>query len=143
MIQRWCQRWGLQGSDADDLTQDVLLALSKQMEGFEYDSKKRFRSWLKTIAHRTWCDFLEKQKRRTRGSGDTAIIQLLNSEVAQEDFFEQIENEWKREMLAKAMAEVQQRVKPHTWRAFCLLTQDGLSGAAIAEELARAVTRTT
>ena len=58
---------------------------------------------LKTIAHRTWCDFVEKQKRRTRGSGDTAIIQLLNSEEAQEDFFDQIEKEWRREMLEKAM----------------------------------------
>ncbi len=135
MIRGWCRRWGLQTSDADDLTQDVLLALSKQMEQFQYDPSRRFRGWLKTIAHHTWCDFLEKQRRRAIGSGDTAMIQLLERQDVQDDFSAQLEQEWRRELLEEAMKLVQQRVQPHTWEAFRLLTHDGLSGAEVAQRM--------
>lgn len=134
-IQRWCRRWGMQPSDADDLTQDVLLALSKQMHKFQYDPNGRFRAWLKTIAYRTWADFLTQQKRRAAMSGDTAIVQLLDSQDVQDDFFRQLEEEWKRELLEKAMNEVRQRVQPHTWETFQLLVRDGLSGADAAERM--------
>ena len=135
MIQQWCRRWGLQPSDAEDLTQDVLLAISKQMERFEYDPSRRFRSWLKTIAHRAWCDFLEKQRRRAIGSGETAVIRMLEDQNVEEEFSAQFELEWKRKLLSDAMKLVERRVQPHTWEAFRLLTQDGLSGAEVAKQL--------
>ena len=34
-----------------------------------------------------------------------------------------------------AKIRVQQRVERHTWQAFCLMTDDGLSGAEVAERL--------
>ena len=51
-IHTWAVRWGLQASDAQDLTQNVLAALAKQMRRFEYKPGGRFRSWLKTVAYR-------------------------------------------------------------------------------------------
>ncbi len=137
MIRRWCQRWGMQPSDAEDVTQDVLLALSRQMDRFEYDPDGRFRGWLKTITYRAWCDFLERRRRRRdAASGETVVMRLLESQEAQDDFLKQWEEEWKRELLEEAMKRVQGRVQPHTWEAFRLLTQDGLSGADVAAKLA-------
>lgn len=134
-IRGWCRRWGLQSSDADDLTQDVLLAVSKQMERFEYDRSRRFRGWLKTIAHRAWCDFLDTQRRRAVASGETAIMELLEQQGAEDDFADHIEHEWRRELLEQALESVEGRVQGHTWEAFRLLTREGLSGAEVAERL--------
>src|SRR6476646_10266840 len=36
----WCRRWNLQGADAEDLTQDVLLKLAEKMQTFVYDPTK-------------------------------------------------------------------------------------------------------
>ena len=104
MIQRWCRRWGMQQSDVDDVTQEVLLAVARQMNRFEYDPSRRFRSWLKTVTYRAWCDFLkQRRRRRDAASGDTAVMRLLDSQEAQDEFLQQWEDEWKRELLEEAM----------------------------------------
>ena len=50
-ILQWCRGWGLQESDAQDVTQDVLLMLNGLMARFVYDPSGSFRGWLKTLAH--------------------------------------------------------------------------------------------
>ena len=52
----WCQQWNLQPADAEDVTQNVLLLVARQMSSFRYDPQRSFRAWLKTIAHAAWCD---------------------------------------------------------------------------------------
>lgn len=136
LIGRWCARWGLQQSDAEDVTQNVLLQVSRQMSRFEYDPGGSFRAWLKTVAYRAWCDFLSQRSRRTdNASGDSAVLQMLNSVEAREGMLQQLEEEWNRELLEDAMQRVRARVRPHTWEAFRLMTQDGHSGAEVAERL--------
>lgn len=135
MIQNWCRRWGLGPHDAEDVSQKVLLQLSRQMATFQYDDKGSFRGWLKTIAYRSWCDYQTKLKREDRGSGDSAVMEMLNSTEAREHFLQQIEEEWNRELLMEAMRQVKTRVQPHTWEAFRLMSQEGLSGQDVAEKL--------
>lgn len=136
LIHQWCGRWGLQQSDAEDVTQNVLLQVSRQMGRFEYDPNGSFRAWLKTVAYRAWCDFLEQCRRRNdRGSGDTAVLQMLNSVEARDGFLEQLDEEWNRELLQEAMQRVQSRVRPPTWEAFRLMTQENLSGQQTADRL--------
>lgn len=63
MLCQFARRQGLQEADAQDLVQQVMLAVSQKMEGFEYAREQgKFRSWLATIALRT----LWKHKTRTR-----------------------------------------------------------------------------
>ena len=136
LIQSWCLRWGLQASDAEDITQEVMLALSRQMNRFAYDPGGRFRGWLKTITYRAWCDFLQQEnRRRDAPSGGTAVVELLHSQEVRDDFLGEWEDEWNRQLLEEAMKRVQLRVQPHTWQAFRLLTQAGLSGNAVATRM--------
>lgn len=134
-IEQWCRQWGLQPADAEDVTQNVLLALSKQMRTFEYRASGRFRSWLKTIARRAWIDCLEARRRQAVGSGGQAIDEMLASLEAREDFLKQIEDECDRNILEDAMKYVQERVQPHTWQAFQRTALDGRSGKEVAQEL--------
>jgi RNA polymerase sigma-70 factor (ECF subfamily) len=133
VIDGWCRHWGLQAADAEDLRQNVLLDLSKQMAKFEYDPTKSFRAWLKTICRRAWYDWCER--RREIATGSTSIRELMHSVEAEEHFLTEMEEEWNRELLACAMREVRDRVQPHTWRAFEMLTREGMSGAEVAASL--------
>ena len=135
LIASWCRRWGAQASDAEDIGQEVLLALCKQMTKFKYDRTQSFRGFLHTIARRAWCDLLDKRRRQAIASGDSVVLSLLENQGDGDAFAEQLEMEWRRELLERAMERVQKRVKPHTWKAFEALTREGLSGAEVAERL--------
>src|SRR5262245_38651139 len=67
----WCHGWGLQDADAEDVAQIVLMKLATKLREFEYDRSRSFRAWLKTVAQRTWLDFIEARKKAGQGSGDT------------------------------------------------------------------------
>ncbi len=136
LIRQWCRRWGLTAADTEDVIQNVLLRLARQMNDFEYDAAGSFRGWLKTVTYRVWCDYLkQRERRKDAGSGDTTVLQVLKSQEARDDFTRQIEDEWQRELLERAMWLVRQRVEPHTWEAFRLMTQHGLTGEQTAERL--------
>src|SRR5262249_55617213 len=64
MIFRWCRQQGLQGVDAEDVTQNVLLKLARRMRTFVYQPERgRFRDWLRTVFRGAWCDFLGWRRR--------------------------------------------------------------------------------
>ena len=131
----WCRGWGLQESDAQDVTQDVLLKLSRSMATFVYDRSRSFRGWLKTIAHHAWRDLVAERKRAGVGSGDSRMGELLDNIQAGDDLVQQLEEEFRRELLDEAMARVRPRVAPRTWDAFRLTALEGCSGAAAAAQL--------
>jgi RNA polymerase sigma factor (sigma-70 family) len=130
----WSRKWGLQQDDAEDVTQNVLLDLARQMQDFTYDPSGSFRGWLKTIAYRAWCRLLrDQQKPGARGS--EASSGALASLASSEDLLQVLEDECNRELLEHAMARVQLRVQPHVWEAFRLLAIENLSGAEVASRL--------
>jgi RNA polymerase sigma factor (sigma-70 family) len=140
LIYRWCRKWKLQEADAQDVTQAVLAKLVLKMRTFEYDPAQRFRSYLKTLTHYAWCDFLESRRRAGgAGSGDTQVLEALHTVEARDDLLAHLNEQFDHEVLQEAMARVQKRVEPRTWDAFCLTALEGLSGATAAERLAMKV----
>jgi RNA polymerase sigma-70 factor (ECF subfamily) len=131
----WCRHFNLQEADAEDVTQNVLMRLAEKMPLFVYDPSRSFRAWLKTLTHHAWSDFVSSRQRRALGSGDTEMIQVLQSIEAREDLEKKLDEAFDRELLEEAMTRVQERVAPQTWEAFRLTALDGLSGAAAAERI--------
>jgi RNA polymerase sigma factor (sigma-70 family) len=130
LIHRWCRRWKLQSADAEDITQIVLAKLAARLRTFEYDPNRRFRAYVKTLAHHAWCDFLETRRRSAAlGSGDTAVVDQLDSVEAREDLQASLADAFDRELADEAMARVRLRVAPRNWEAFRLTAIEGLSGA--------------
>jgi RNA polymerase sigma factor (sigma-70 family) len=134
-IYGWCRHWNLQEADAEDVTQQVLLKLAQKMRTFSYDPSKSFRAWLKTVTHHAWRDFLDGQARPGAGSGDTRVLERLQTVQAGETLADELDEEFARDLLDEAMARVQLRVQPQTWQAFRLLAVEHLSGAEAAERL--------
>src|SRR5262249_9054828 len=62
-IAGWCRQWHLQPSDADDVTQNVLVKLASYLRTFVYDPSRRFRGLLRTMAHNACKDYLEGKHR--------------------------------------------------------------------------------
>jgi RNA polymerase sigma factor (sigma-70 family) len=131
----WCRHWGLQQADADDVTQDVLLEVARKMQTFTYDPARSFRAWLKTLAHAAWCDWLERRSRQAQGSGDSRVLELLQTTAARDDLVTKLEEEYDTELLAAAGVRVRLRVGPRSWEAFRLLAFEGRSGAQAAAHL--------
>jgi RNA polymerase sigma-70 factor (ECF subfamily) len=135
-IRGWLVHWGLQEADAQDVTQNVLLRLTAKLPQFKYDPSRSFRAWLKTLTHHAWHDFVTESGYRNRGSGDTSILDLLQSMAAREDLAARVEAEFDKELLEAALVRARERVTATTWQAFKLTTLDGLPPQDVADKLA-------
>jgi RNA polymerase sigma factor (sigma-70 family) len=133
-IRRWCLTWGLQDSDADDVTQEVLVKLFAALRKFQYDPARSFRAWLKTVAQHAWSDFVSA-RRRHPGQRLSGADTLAESAEAHSDLEKQLEDGFNHELFEMAMNCVKNRVQPDTWKAFHLTAIEGLSGAAAAAKL--------
>jgi RNA polymerase sigma-70 factor (ECF subfamily) len=134
-IYRWCRQWNLQEADAQDVTQTVLVKLAAKMRDFQYDPARSFRAYLKTLTHYAWCDFLESCRRPDAGSGDSQVLEALQTVAARDDLVQRLREEFDPELLDEAMLRVRQRLELRTWDAFYLTAFEGWSGAAAAAKL--------
>jgi RNA polymerase sigma-70 factor (ECF subfamily) len=132
MVHTWCQRWGLRDDEADDVSQEVLAILWRKLS--TYDSSKRFRPWLKTVARRAVVAYLNKKQRAGGVSASSGALERLATCEAQDDLAARVDTEYERELLEKAMRHVAERA-PQSWKAFDLLAIRQLSG----EEVSRAL----
>jgi RNA polymerase sigma-70 factor (ECF subfamily) len=137
VIYQWCVRRGLQDTDAQDVTQQVLLKLATKLPAFDYDPSRSFRSWLCTLTHHAWADFLSE--RDGVASGHPGAWAALTTAEAREDLLRRIEDEFDLELLERAMARVRARVEPATWEAFRLTALEGLPAAEVARRLGKQV----
>ncbi|QJW96607.1 RNA polymerase sigma factor [Frigoriglobus tundricola] len=134
-IRVWLMHWGLQDADAQDVAQNVLLRLTAKLPQFQYDPNKSFRGWLKTLTHHAWHDFVTEAGRRTRGSGDTSVLDQLQSIEAREDLTARVEATFDKELLEVALVRAKARVADTTWQAFKLVALEGVSPQAAADQL--------
>jgi RNA polymerase sigma-70 factor (ECF subfamily) len=135
LVLTWCQQWGLQSADADDVCQNILLKLAHHLRSFVYDPSRRFRGFLRTTARNACMDYLESQRRVMPASADSGVQAVLESIQARDDLAARLEEAFDLERLEVAQACVRRRVEPHTWDAFRLTALEGLSGAAAAAVL--------
>jgi RNA polymerase sigma-70 factor (ECF subfamily) len=133
LIHRLARNRGLQDADAADLTQEVLHAVAGSVGGLDYDpARGTFRGWLYTIARRKIHDFHDSRQRREQGSGDSATLQLLAEQPAQDEDEQRWERDYRQHVFNLAAEQVRGSFEPATWQAFWLLAVEGKSGAEAA-----------
>ena len=130
-VAEWCRERGLQHDDALDVTQDVLIRFWQTSKQFSYNPRGRFRSYLEQVARSALVRWAEQ----AGAPHDQATRSLLERMPEREDLLARLADAFDTELLAIAMAEVEQRVKPLTWRAFQMLAIEHRSGADVAAEL--------
>ncbi len=137
VILRLAQRRGLQEADAHEVTQDVLLAVAGAIERWETDpARGAFRSWLNTIARNLVVNFLIKQGRHPRGSGDSDVHEMLLEQPAPEGELSALfDVEAKRQTFQWAAEQVRDEFREATWRAFWMTAVEDVSANDVAREL--------
>lgn len=130
-VAEWCRERGLQHDDALDVTQDVLLRFWQTSKQFAYNPRGRFRNYLEQVARSALVRWAEQ----AGASHDHATRSLLERMPEREGLLARLADAFDTELLAIAMSEVEQRVKPLTWRAFQMLAIEHRSGADVAAEL--------
>ncbi len=102
-IRGWCRERGLQAADADDVTQDVLLRLSRALRTFVYDPSRTFRGWLRCVTQHALSDFFNGRKRRP---GDDCGLAMLETAQARDDLAALLNEEFTHVLVSQACAEV-------------------------------------
>jgi RNA polymerase sigma-70 factor (ECF subfamily) len=131
-IYRWCRQWNLQDADAEDVTQDILVKLTRNLRDFAYDPSRSFRGWLKTLAHHAWRDFVDSPRRAQAAAGNNQVWDLMQTLEAREDLIRKLQEAFDHELLEAAKVRVRLRVAPHTWEAFRLVALEGLPAEEVA-----------
>lgn len=116
-VYRLGRRCGLQQADAQELVQNVLLAVSNSIERWKVDPTQcRFRTWLFRVARNHMLHLVSK-RRMDRAVGGTSHLLRMESTLAplpdQEDT-----SEYRRELFYLAAGVVRGCFRDTTWRAF-------------------------
>lgn len=128
LLYAWAQRRGLAENDAADLVQEVFAILVRKLPAFEYDPRKTFRGWLRTVARNKWC---EMQRRRSETPADA---DELNRSLA-DDPDPYWEVEFREHLVARALEIMRSQFQPVTWQACCEHVVSGRTAAEVAREL--------
>lgn len=136
---------GLEDAEAQDVVQETIVAVARQMPDFRYDpSKGRFKNWLHQITRRRITDHLRKHYRTTdretrlepnhpEPDSPSPIEELPDPATVDLDTL--WEREWKAHLTSLALERVKRRAKPEHFQVFDLLVVQGWSATQVAKAL--------
>ena len=133
----WLRKYDVQASDVDDLVQEVLMAVAKDLKNFEHGGQPgAFRAWLRAILANRLRNFWRARGRRPQAGGDSDLEQRLQE---LHDPASEITQLWDRQHDQHVARQLLDLVEPHfaptTWKAFYRVAMEGLRADAVAAEL--------
>lgn len=141
LLRGWLHKYDVQSSDVDDLVQEVLLAISRDLKSFQHGGNPgAFRSWLRTILVNRLRNFWRARGRRPLASGGSDIERRLNQLEDPASQMSQLWNEQHdRYVMRQLLLLVEPQFEANTWQAFCKVALEGKRPNEVAEELGMTV----
>ena len=134
LIRSWLSRVPDVGDEANDLSQEVLLVLFRELPAFDRRRDGAFRAWLRQITVNRLRAFWQARQRRPV-VGQEADRILARLEDAEGDLAREWDRDHDRHVFDKLLAVVRPDFEETTWRAFTRFAVDGLPASQVAEEL--------
>jgi RNA polymerase sigma-70 factor (ECF subfamily) len=131
LIYSWARQVGLTEADAADLVQDVFVTLLQTLPTFEYDRRKSFRRWLRTVTLNKWREQCRRRERSPVRDGLPEGEDRLPAEDL-EGFWEV---EYRQQLVGRALDIMSRDFQPATWKAFWEQVVGERSAAEVAAEL--------
>lgn len=137
LIQTWLRRHSVPQQDADDLVQEALLVVVRELPRFRHQEHRgSFRSWLRAITVNRLRAYWRSRQPPPVATGDSDVAKTLDE---LEDPRSQLSALWDQEhdrhVARRLMDLIQPEFQSSTWQAFRRLVLDGQRAADVAAEL--------
>lgn len=131
---------GLQYADAQDLSQQVLIAVASAIRNWERrDESTRFRHWLSRVTRNAILNALTRRP-KDQAVGGSSIVDLLHEAVDRDaETSALIEVELRRELYLRAAEMVKVEFRSDSWNAFELSIDGKLTIEEVAKQLGKSV----
>jgi RNA polymerase sigma-70 factor, ECF subfamily len=141
LILNWTRPNVAQRADAEDVVQEVLTTLIRELPRFDHNERAgAFRAWLRAITVHRLRAYWDKRDTRSAASGSgeahDALAQLADPTGPLARSWDE---EHDRHVTQSLLRSIQLEFKPATWRAFERQVQDGQPASEVAEALGLSV----
>jgi RNA polymerase sigma-70 factor, ECF subfamily len=136
MISHWLSRLPILDHEVDDVAQEVLVVLFRELPSFERRRDGSFRAWLRQITvnrMRAYCKTRRKQPLAIGGPETDQLLAQLDDPSS--DLARQWDQDHDKHVFQKLLAIVEGDFAPGTWRAFTRFAVEGQPAAQVAREL--------
>ena len=137
LLRGWLGRYALQPSDVDDLVQEVLAVVVRELPCFQHNQRTgAFRSWLRGVLLHRLRAFWQARQARPHAAGDRAFARVLDElEDPHSGLSRLWDQEHDRHVLRQLLQLVERDFAPSTWQAFRWTALEGAAPDAVAAEL--------
>ncbi len=137
LINAWLRRHGVWADEAEDLTQEVLKVVVREVARFRHNGRVgAFRTWLRTITINCLRQSLRSRRVQAQATGSSDITGMLDQ---LEDPASDLSRRWDQDhdefVLQRLLDLIEPDFRSATWRAFRRQVIDGASAETVAAEL--------
>ena len=136
LLFRYAVKAGLSPSEAEDVVQDTVLSVAREMPRFEYNPERgSFKGWLHQIVRRRVVDHLRRRPREQpqEAEGDaTAVAEAVESKGGWESLWDA---EWARHVTSRAVDRVKEQVSARQFQIFSLAVLQEQPGPEVCRTL--------
>jgi RNA polymerase sigma-70 factor (ECF subfamily) len=135
LIRSWLRQVPGARDEADDLAQEVLIVLVRELPSFRRRRDGAFRAWLRQITVNRVRAFQRARHRHCHAAGRGIESLLAQLQDPSSDLARQWDEEHDRHVLQQLLTLVQPDFRPRTWAAFSRFALDRQPAAQVAEDL--------
>src|SRR5438876_6751569 len=137
LIQGWLRRYAVPPADADDLTQEVMTVLVRELSQFQHNQQRgAFRNWLRTITVNRLRVLWRSRNNRPVATGDSDFLKMLDELEDPNSGMSRLWDQQHNTHVARRLMElVEPQFEPTTWQAFRRVVLDGIKPATAAAQL--------
>jgi RNA polymerase sigma-70 factor (ECF subfamily) len=137
LIQRWVRPYVAQPADADDVIQEVLVALARDLAGFRHtQAPGAFRAWLRAIAVNRLREYWRSRHGRPQAAGGDGIVETLEQ---LKDPHSPLSRSWDlehdRHVVNSLLESIRLEFEPASWQAFEGVVRQGRAAGEVGAEL--------
>ena len=137
LLHGWLRRYGARPQDADDLVQEVLAVVVRELPQFRHGGRRgAFRSWLRTILVHRVRAFWRSDRAHPVANAEGVLDQLEDPDSGLSRLWDE---EHDRHVLRRLLELIEGDFEPATWQAFRRVALDGERAAVVADALGTSV----
>ena len=137
LIRRWIRANVDQPADADDLVQEVLATLVRELPRFEHNQRPgAFRAWLRSVTVNRLREYWKSRRGGLQAAGgEGALARLLQLEEPESPLARAWDDEHDRHVAQALLDSIRLEFQSATWVAFEQTAREGRPVAEVAAEL--------